>query len=180
MLPAAFRPMGDVDTKNKNMSREILFRGKVYSRNRRTGEYHDCGWVYGDFYRYYNGSLHSTIVSIDAENAETNEYSVELTTVSQSVGLKDLKGKKIFEGDIVKWGHVKGGEENPIRIAVVKFNPDLQFEIINYKMNFLGQNKIFHYGSFIYTDTEKWIEVIGNVHENPELLSDVVSTESSR
>jgi uncharacterized phage protein (TIGR01671 family) len=88
----------------------------------------------------------------------------------QYINCKDINGTEIYEGDIVKWGHRKGGEENPIRIAVVVLSPDIQFHIVNYKMDFLGQNKVFHYGSFIYTETEKWLEVIGNVFENPELL----------
>ena len=97
-------------------------------------------------------------------------HSSEVLQVMKGIGCKDLTGKDIYEGDIVKWGHKKGGEEDPIRIAVVKMQPDIQFHIINYKMDFMGQNKVFHYGSFIYTDTEKWLEVLGNVFENPELL----------
>lgn len=96
--------------------------------------------------------------------------SIDVLQIMKGIGKKDVNGKEIFEGDIVKWGHKKGGEEDPVRIAVVKMQPDIQFHIINYKMNFMGQNKVFHYGSFIYTDTEKWLEVIGNVFENPELL----------
>lgn len=88
----------------------------------------------------------------------------------QYINCNDIKGKEIYEGDIVKWGHIKGGEENPVRIAVVVLDPDICFHIINYKMDFLGQNKVFHYGTFIYTDTENWLEILGNVFENPELL----------
>lgn len=91
----------------------------------------------------------------------------------QYIGKKDIHKKDIYEGDIVKWGHEKGGEESPVRIAVVRLDPDIQFHIVNYRMNFLGQNKVFHYGGFIYTATEKWLEVIGNVFENPELLEAV-------
>ena len=98
------------------------------------------------------------------ESKEDAEYFM------QYINRNDINGKEIYEGDIVKWGHKKGGEENPIRIAFVVLDPDIQFHIVNYKMDFLGQNKVFHYGSFIYTDTEKWLEVIGNVFQTPELL----------
>jgi uncharacterized phage protein (TIGR01671 family) len=94
-----------------------------------------------------------------------------MLTLMQYTGLKDKNGIEIYEGDIIKWGHIKGGEENPIRVAVVKINPDLQFEIIGERKFFMGQDKIFRYGNFIYTDTEKWIEIIGNIYENPELLN---------
>lgn len=97
------------------------------------------------------------------------KYKVKEWSVMQYISRNDINGKEIYEGDIVKWGHVKGGEEDPVRVAVVVLDPDIQFHIVNYKMDFLGQNKIFHYGSFIYTDTENWLEVIGNVFENPEL-----------
>jgi uncharacterized phage protein (TIGR01671 family) len=100
-------------------------------------------------------------------------HSSEVLQVMKGIGCKDLNGKEIYEGDIVKWGHKKGGKEDPVRIAIVKMQPDIQFHIINYKTDFLGQNKVFHYGSFIYTDTEKWLGILGNVFENPELLEGV-------
>lgn len=79
-----------------------IFRGKVFRKNRRTGEYLDCGWVYGDLHHAYNGSFFTMISNIDSEQMETNTYDVDLCSVSQSVGLKDKNEKDIFEGDIVK------------------------------------------------------------------------------
>lgn len=126
------------------------FRGKVFSRNRRTGEYFDCGWVYGDFYRYYNGSLHYTIVSL--EEFETKEYSVEPSTVGQWTGLTDKNKKKIYEGDriITRWVNVINAKEPVTEIGYTVANL-LDFEIM-YKMQCADE-----------------IEVIGNVHDNPEL-----------
>jgi hypothetical protein len=128
------------------------FRAKVYSRNRRTGEYYDCGWVYGDFYRYYNGSLNYTIAAIDADEMETKEYSVEGTTVGQWSGLYDKNKKKIFEGDriVTRWVNVVNSDK-PVTEIYYTVTNILDFEIM-YKMQCADE-----------------IEVIGNVHDSPEL-----------
>lgn len=79
----------------------------------------------------------------------------------QSTTLKDKNGVEIFEGDIVQWGDTPDWEEKPIRVAVVKINPDIQFD---------SNVGIFEYGRFIYRDTERFLTVLGNVYENSELL----------
>ena len=113
-------------------------------------------------YHEKDNGLHS-----GKENKQGDWYNLPLM---QFTGLKDKNGKKIYDGDIVKWGHLKGSEENPIRIAIVKIEPDIKFEIVNYKTDFAGQNRIFHYGSFAYKNTNNCLEIIGNIFENTELL----------
>lgn len=81
----------------------------------------------------------------------------------QSTTLKDKNGVEIFEGDIVQWGDTPDWEEKPIRVAVVKINPDIQFD---------SNVGIFEYGRFIYRDTERFLTVLGNVYENSELLEE--------
>jgi len=130
------------------MNREIKFRGKVYHYG------NDCGWVYGDFYRYYNGSLHYTIVSLD--EFETKEYAVEISTVGQYTGLLDKNKTEIYEGDIIK------GLNGKIDIVVFKLGC---FYWDGFPLIFDGESDSFE----IYP-TEDWSEVIGNIYENPELI----------
>lgn len=94
-----------------------------------------------------------------------------LVKIMQYTGLKDKNGREIYEGDVVKWGHAGGYyySETPHRVAVVQFNPDIQYHIINYKNR--GQEVIFKHGNFLYADeTDKALEIIGNIYESPELL----------
>lgn len=89
------------------------------------------------------------------------EMAPDKYVLMQSTGMKDKNGVEIFEGDIVQWGDTPDWEEEPIRVAVVKINPDIQFD---------SNVGIFEYGRFIYRDTERFLTVLGNVYENPELL----------
>jgi len=87
--------------------------------------------------------------------------------VMQYIGHRDLNGISIYEGDIVKWGHIEGFTELTPRIAIVRLHPALNFSTTN-----LGANDHdFHYGNFAYKHSiDKAMEVIGNIHQNPELL----------
>lgn len=85
----------------------------------------------------------------------------------QSIGHIDLNGNELNEGDIVKWGHVKGYEERTPRVAIVRLEPALNFKTINLGKN----NHEFHYGNFAYARCIAMaMEKIGDIYQNPDLL----------
>lgn len=99
----------------------------------------------------------------------------DIVKIMQYTGLKDKNDVEIYEGDIVKWGHIPKFEECWHRVAFVELFPCLQFHILNYidgkTLEYKkGDNYIFGYSNFIYKNTHEAMEVIGNIYENPELL----------
>lgn len=146
--------------------REILFRGKrLDNRN----------WVCGSLISFGDGgrailpSKSGVFQRAGKQFLATMDCcEVAPSTVSQYTGLTGRHGTRIFEGDIVKWGHVPGYEENPVRIAEVKITPDIQFDAK------IGDRRyVFHYGAFCYWDCiDDAIEVIGNKWDNPELMGE--------
>lgn len=133
----------------------ILFRAKTLSAD----EYFDFGeWVDG-FYVCFNEEEHriyTGFAETDCGSYYPDYYSVDPKTVRQYTGLCDNNGYMIFEGDIVKLDLVDSRE-----IGVIKWSKaDCRFKI--YEDDYVG------YGF----DNTCTLEIIGNVYDNPELLTD--------
>ena len=149
--------------------REIEFRGKTKLGREwiHGGVVHQTDW-YGDLVdRWF------VIDGTDTNDYDIgNSYEVIPETVGQFTGLLDKNGTKIFEGDIVKWGHLPHSYEKPIRIAAVEFNPDIQYRTVTMRDPNTHRDYYFKQGCFAYAETQFYLEVIGNIHDNPELLED--------
>lgn len=142
--------------------REIKFRvwDKTYNKM-----YLEGICVYGD------GSFDIQRTGEDGHAIETAESESGELVLSQYTGLKDKNRREIYEGDIVKWGHIEGGIECPVRIAEVRIGGQVEFVSRQKEVVRRGDDEYrFGYGSFAYKDTYRWLEVIGNIYENPELL----------
>ena len=84
-------------------------------------------------------------------------FMVNPETVGQYTGLTDKNGKKIFEGDIVVIGNQN---KHPTLIKFADFGWCCVIPNIN---------AFIHYRHSLENNNTKY-EVIGNIHDNPELL----------
>ena len=144
------------------MNRKRLFRGKRLDN----GE-----WVYGNLIQMDEGGSQSFIFPFYkyASSLACNQIvsmfmvAVDPTTVGQFTGFCDKHGVRIFEGDIVDiWsagqhchGLVKWGQGSVSFFVEVPCTPH-----------------IWHLSGGGKNYDEETCEVIGNIHDNPELLKE--------
>lgn len=136
--------------------REILFRGK----DAETGK-----WIYG----WVFGNKEKSIIEIDTEYVSEEGVEAYYTsvvipeTVGQYTGLKDKKGKDIFEGDI----HEYDGRHFAVKFGYYT-DDDTHIEMYGW---YLDSNSLEEQVS-LGVDSEKYVNIIGNITDNPELLND--------
>jgi len=142
------------------MNPEILFRGKREDN----GE-----WVAGYYFPKYDitiPGLSKTFILKQNEVGDVLWIEVDPTTICRYTGLTDKNGVKIFEGDVIRAclnpGVEIGSVERDGRIAsfIVKFPNDKCVTFLDvFQAKARVQDKV-------------WIEVIGNIHDDPELLEE--------
>ena len=126
--------------------RTIKFRGKRVDNGER---------VYGYFARFAHGEIP---VILEETESELKDYKVIPDTVGQFTGLLDNKGNDIYEGDIVA---------NDFGNAYI-VNMTVEWCTDGYwALHEIDGDDTMHF----VADYLKEIEIIGNIHDNPELLT---------
>lgn len=129
--------------------RQIKFRGKMLDGGR---------WIYGSLLTWPDGE---TYILYDKDFATTGTMSkdpVRPETVGQFTGLTDDHGKEIYEGDVIR---LFGVFRTPC--VVVKFIRDGFFsERPNGNLCPLGKELMIGGPN----------NIIGNIHDNPELIEE--------
>ena len=138
---------------SESKMREILFRGKRICEKKNWVEGcllnldADSGHVF--IVPFFNGASTMPVSRI----VECTSNYVNPETVGQFTGLTDKNGKKIFEGDVVEVNH----DAYPgVRGKVFFKNGSFMLKNVSDVLTLYG---------FL-----PWCEVIGNIHDNPELL----------
>lgn len=156
--------------------REILFRAKRFDN----GE-----WVEGYYFKRKDtqGKIIESVIINDAylqstagqryirSNLNYECFRVNPETVCQFTELTDMNGKKIFDGDVIQFHKYRG---EPDWVGVVKYEHCLYMAVGTMPLAYekrIGEEAYFCPFEVQISGIDKTtIKVIGNIHDNPELL----------
>lgn len=140
--------------------REIKFRGKRLDN----GE-----WIYGSLLvSHFKDDKKERYFITQFSGNYTFEHEVDPNTVGQFTGLRDKNGRDIWEGDIFK------EDGSGIVRSVFREPGGLAFEDNPVSFGYDHRAPVYPYSSIAEMQSVSWLsqccEVIGNIHDDPELL----------
>lgn len=141
------------------MNRKIKFRGKSKLQIAELDEFeitHEYGWVTGNLITNNGRPFIVGDIADTSEEYIDIEYwaSVIPDSIGQYSGLSDVNDKETYEGDIVKWVDSDGND----RVDVVVWR----------RGGLVLCNACYTVGTYLHKD----MAVIGNIYDNPELITD--------
>ena len=140
--------------------REILFRGKRIDN----GE-----WIIGYYVKFLTDKnktqyvIYSGYAETDCDDIYPDFFEVDPETVGQYTGLSDKNGKKIFEGDIVRYPVYQGTcrGEDIHQVVFERRGGSAYFGIT------MDDIETWYFCMSVPADL---MEVIGNIYDSPELI----------
>lgn len=147
-----------------NSEKEILFRGQRKSDNKWVEGYyvhfHKTSYCCMDAEKNFDNDIHRILLEETTDWGLPNRYvgiDIRPETLGQYTG-KKLNNKKLFDGDIVEWENSCG----ILSRCVVIWDEN------NYCWAFKN-----HIGNIWAFSEDDWDDgnIIGNIHDNPELLT---------
>jgi len=129
----------------------IWQRGTMYYPKERGSDYELEDW-----YISLSGSL--CLIGPDYDGCDIEHYEKHAAIYMLSTGVKDKNGKEIWEGDILEFDEEEwGGGPPELRRWVVQWDKNLA---------------CWDFGGGTVGDCDSFKAVIGNVHENSELMEE--------
>ena len=159
------------------MNREIIFRGKSLVTNE---------WVYGSLVKCGNENHIIGFDEVDLDGHHIRYYSdrpvfTKQETIGQFTGLKDKNGKEIYEGDILKFFYIPYYSRYDITLKVYRVGEvafvNGCFRLVNFPdyddidLNTKSELQPCE-GSEIEIHSN-FCSVIGNIHDNKDLLNEI-------
>lgn len=148
--------------------REILFRGKRTDNDE---------WIKGYLHKIDGIGKGYTAYAIQVQDIDSymcrpHSHEVQPKTVGQFTGFTDKNGKMIFEGDIAVVRYTNG---EICSIGDIQFDCGVfgvEWTVHKKSRSMVGSWGQLHNLRRLDDDLINHIEVIGNIHDNPELLGE--------
>lgn len=142
------------------MNRIIKFKGKSLKRNI---------WICGYYCELNNKGY------IISGNDFLMAEEVDINSVGLYTGMKDVKGQEIYENDILKFTQLYNiSYDTSDDIETKEFYTGVKWEegcfVIKDKGDDEYRDALYAFEGDVYPLTD--IEVVGNIHDNPELLEE--------